>query len=213
MRIIIIIIAIALSFSGNLWSQDTDIDNREKFQIGVKAGLSRSNVYDAKGEEFDANAKFGLTAGAFFMIPIGKYFGVQPEVTITQKGFQGEGTLFGSRYNFKRTTTFMEIPLFLAFKPSEFITLLAGPQYSYLVRQRDVFSSSVNSVVQEQEFNQDNIRKNILGLTLGADINLRHVVIGGRIGWDVLNNKGDGTSNTPRYKNICTQITLGYKFY
>ena len=192
-------------------SAQNETDNRENFQFGLKAGLSYSNVYDAKGENFDADAKFGLTGGIFVAIPIGKYLGVQPELNITQKGFKGNGTLLIIPYSFKRTTTFLEVPLLMAFKPSEFLTILAGPQFSYLLSQRDVFSSSIITTDQENEF-QNNIRKNLLGIACGLDINLKNFVLGGRMSWDIMNNKGDGTSNTPRYKNICTQVTVGYKF-
>ncbi|MDY0215585.1 MAG: porin family protein [Bacteroidales bacterium] len=193
-------------------SAQNETDNRERFQFGLKAGGSYSNVYDAKGEDFDADAKFGLTGGIFVAIPIGKYLGVQPELNITQKGFKGNGTLLFMPYSFKRTTTFLEIPLLMAFKPSEFITVLAGPQFSYLLSQRDEFSSSLVSTIQENEFDQDNIRKNLLGIACGLDINLKSIVLGGRMSWDIMNNKGDGTSDTPRYKNLCTQVTIGYKF-
>lgn len=209
----ITIAAMLLSLGSLAYAQDDETDNREKIQLGIKVGVSHSNVYDSQGEEFDSDPKFGLTAGAFVMFPVGKYLGVQPEVMITQKGFQGNGSLLGNKYDFKRTTTFLEIPILFAFKPSEFITVLAGPQYSYLLLQKDEFTSSFVSYSQEQEFKQDNIRKNIFGLVGGVDINLQHIVIGARAGWDMQNNKADGTSNTPRYKNICTQLTIGYKLY
>ena len=66
-------------------AQENETDNREEFQFGLKAGLNYSNVYDAKGEQFNANAKFGLAAGVFMAIPIGKYLGIQPEVLLSQK--------------------------------------------------------------------------------------------------------------------------------
>ncbi len=194
-------------------AQDDQIDNRETFQIGVKVGGTYSNVYNAKGDKFEADPKLGLTVGGFIMIPLGKYFGVQPEIGITQKGFKGSGNLLGNSYSFKRTSTFVEVPVFFALKPSEFITILAGPQYSYLIHQEDKFKNSAFSGDQEREFELDNVRKNILGLALGVDINLKHLVLGGRAGWDVQNNKGDGTSTTPKYKNVSGQITIGYKIY
>lgn len=194
-------------------AQGNETDNREKFQIGLKAGFNYSNVYDAQGEKFDADPKFGLAAGMFMVIPIGKYLGIQPELLISQKGFKANGMVLGGYYNFTRTTTYLDIPLQLAFKPSEFFTLVAGPQYSYLLNQRDVFANATTSIAQEQEFQNDNIRKNIFGIVGGFDINLRHVTLGARVGWDVLNNNGDGTSVTPRYKNVWYQATLGYKFY
>ena len=91
-------------------------DNREKFQVGGKIGLNYSNVYDAKGEQFNADAKFGLAGGVFMCIPIGKYIGVHPEVLLSQKGFQASGILLGSPYNFTRTTTYLDIPLLLEFR-------------------------------------------------------------------------------------------------
>ena len=187
--------------------------NPHKLQFGLKAGLNYSNVYDEEGDEFNADSKFGLAAGAYLGIPVGKYLGIQPEVLVSQKGFQASGMILGSKYNFTRTTTYIDIPIQVAFKPSEFFTLLAGPQYSYLINQRDVFQNATTSIAQEQEFENDNIRKNIFGVVGGLDINLKHITLGSRIGWDVQNNKGDGTSTTPRYKNVWFQGTVGYAFY
>jgi hypothetical protein len=214
MKKYVIITGLCLSLTSVGISQNNDeTDNREKFQIGLKAGLNYSNVYDENGDQFKADAKFGIAAGTFMAIPFGKYFGIQPEVMISQKGFKATGMSLGSTYSFTRTTTYIDIPLQFAFKPSEFFTLLAGPQYSYLIKQQDVFTNSTTSYAQEQEFRQDNIRKNIFGVVGGLDINLKHIVLAGRVGWDVMNNNGDGTSTTPRYKNVWFQGTVGYKLY
>jgi len=147
----------------------------------------------------------------FFGLPIGKFVGIQPEALISQKGFQGSGTLGGSPYSFSRTTTYLDIPIFFQLKPAEIFTIVAGPQYSYLLHEKNVYTYGANSSVQEQEFNNDNIRKNILGFAAGADINISHVVISGRMGWDFQTNHGDGTSSTPRYKNKWIQLTIGFK--
>ena len=211
MKKIIITATLFLSLAAFVNAQEST-DNRENLQFGGKAGLSYSNVYDVKGEEFDADAKVGLTGGIFLSIPLGMYLGIQPELAITQKGFKGSGTILLSPYSFKRTTTFLEVPLFFAVKPSEFITILAGPQFSYLLHERYEFNSAIVNVDQEQEFENDNIRKNILGFVVGVDINVKHFVLGARMGWDFQANKGDGTSSTPRYKNMCGQLTIGYKF-
>jgi len=197
----------------NIGMAQEDTDNREKFQFGLKAGINYSNVYDERGDQFNADAKFGLAAGAFIDIPFGKYLGIQPGVLISQKGFQANGMLLGSTYNFTRTTTYIDIPLLFSFKPSEFFTLLAGPQYSYLIHQRDVFANSNSSYAQEQEFQNDNIRKNIFGVVGGIDINMKHITLGARVNWDIQRNNGDGTATTPQYKNVWFQGTVGYKFY
>ncbi len=213
MKKIILTLASISLLTASYKAQENKTDFRDKFTFGLKAGLNYSNVYDSKGEQFNADPKFGLAAGAFIAIPFGKYFGIQPEVLISQKGFRASGVILGNTYKFTRTTTYLDIPLLFAIKPSEFITLLAGPQYSYLLKQSDVFANASTSIEQETEFVNDNVRKNTFGVTGGIDINLKHIVLGARAGWDVTNNNGDGTSTTPRYKNAWYQATIGYRFY
>ena len=55
----------------------------------------------------------------------------------SQKGFKSTGTFLGTDYETTRTTDYIDIPLFLAVKPVEYVTLLFGPQYSYLLKQKD----------------------------------------------------------------------------
>jgi hypothetical protein len=184
---------------------------RERISGGLKVGANLSNVYDTEGEDFQANAKLGFAGGAFLAIPIGKYLGVQPEILISQKGFQGSGRLLGSPYDFSRTTTFIDVPLLFAFKPLSIFTIVLGPQYSYLIHQKDVFSSSSTIAAQETEFKNDNIRKNILCAIGGVDFTVKHVVVGLRAGADLQRNNGSGTTTTPRYKNVWYQATIGFR--
>lgn len=192
-------------------AQTSDIDPREHVAFGVKAGLNISNVWDAEGQDFRADAKAGFAGGLYVGIPIATFLGFQPELLISQKGFQASGTMFATTYDFKRTTTYIDVPLQLQVKPLKFLTVLVGPQYSFLVHQQDVFRAGGSTFVQEQEFENDQIRKNILGFVAGTDIVVSHVVVSGRLGWDLLNNNGDGTTTTPRYKNRWIQLTLGFQ--
>lgn len=197
----------------SLFAQTGGNDFRDRIQLGAKVGANLSNVYDGQGQDFVADSKFGLAAGLFARIPLNEFIGLQPEILFSQKGFSGKGTLLGGNYNFNKTTNYIDIPLFVSIKPAGFFTILAGLQYSYLIKQSYVFTTGSNSVFQEKEFNNDNVRKNILCFTGGADINIEHFVIGARAGWDFQNNNGDGTSETPRYKNAWYQLTLGYRIY
>lgn len=193
-------------------AQVTEPDFRNKITLGLKAGANYSNVYDSQGEEFDADPKLGFAGGGFLAIPIGEKIGVQAEMLISQKGFKATGTILGSTYNFTRTTTYLDVPIMFQLKPIEMFTILAGPQFSYLMKQKDVFQNSAYSYLQEKEFENDNVRKNILGFIGGVDINIVHVVVSARVAWDLVNNRGDGTSSTPRYKNVWAQATIGYRF-
>ncbi|HLW39503.1 MAG TPA: porin family protein, partial [Brumimicrobium sp.] len=175
-------------------------DARDQFKFGLKGGATLSNVYDSDGEKFDANAKLGYTAGLTIDIPLGEIIGIHPEVLITQKGYKGTGSLLGQSYDYSRTTTFLEIPLLIALKPTEFLTVVAGPQFAYLLKQNDKFNSFIFSDENEQEFEQDDIRKNLLGFVGGVDLNFNHFTIGARAGVDFQANRGKGDHVTPRYK-------------
>jgi hypothetical protein len=212
MKKIILLIAAVTFMAFNINAQDYGADLREQLQYGAKIGLNYSNVYDTQGDQFTADPKLGLAAGGFISIPIGMYLGVQPELLFSQKGFRATGMILGLPYEFKRTTNFIDVPLLIAFKPSSTITILAGPQYSYLIKQKDVYTGGPMNTAQEQEFKNENIRKNILCFLGGIDFNLSNVVLGVRAGWDIQNNNGDGTSTTPRYKNVWYQATLGFRF-
>lgn len=192
---------------------DNRTDFRKKLIIGPKVGFNYSNIYDSQGENLTQDGKFGLVAGGFLAIPIGKLFGIQPEVLFSQKGFKAKGSILGGGYNLTRTTSYLDIPILFALKPSEFFTIVAGPQYSYLISQKDVFDNGVTTVEQEQQFKNDDLRKNTLCFTGGFDITIKRVVLGGRIGWDLLNNAPNGNSTTPRYKNVWYQATFGLRIF
>ncbi len=183
------------------------------FVFGVKGGANYSNQYDSKTSDFTATSKFGFAAGAFLGIPLGQYLGIQPEILFSQKGFKATGKVLGSPYDLTRTTDYIDVPLLLTIKPIEYVSIVVGPQYSYLIKQKDVFSNNIFSTEQSKEFTNENLRKNVLGFVGGVDINVKSVVVGLRAGWDIQNNNGDGTTTTPRYKNAWTQATLGFRLY
>jgi hypothetical protein len=203
----------------SLQSTKRDRDNissreaKRKFVFGLKAGLNHSNVYDTQGLNFVADPKTGFAGGMFAAVPIGGFIGLQPEVLISQKGFTGSGTVNDERYTLNRTTTFLDVPLQLQIKPVRFFSLLVGVQYSYLLNQNDEYAFDNASIDHNQQFTNDNIQKNMLAAVGGFDINIRHLVLSGRTGFDLQYNNGDGTSNNPRYKNVWIQGTLGYRFY
>lgn len=211
MKKIILLSVICASSIVSLFGQDNDV--RDRIQLGIKFGANLSNVYDEEGQDFIADSKFGLAGGLFVRIPLGRYVGLQPELMFSQKGFIATGKMFSTDYSLTRTSNFIEIPLLLTVKPFSFLTIVAGPQYSYLFKQTNVYKAGSSTILQEQEFENDNIRKNILCLTTGVDVNIYHFVVGARAGWDFQNNNGNGISETPRYKNAWYQLTVGYRIY
>lgn len=211
MKKLLIVVCMMLTACHALQAQNDEDDRRAKLSFGVKAGINVANVWDSQGQDFQADPKVGVAGGFFGIIPIGKALGFQPELLISQKGFTATGFLLGSEYSLKRTTTYIDVPLLLQVKPAEFLTILVGPEYSFLVHQQDIYRLGSTSYVQEQEFKNDQIRKNIFGFVAGADLSISHFVFAPRMGWDLFNNHGDGTSDTPRYKNRWIQLAVGCK--
>ena len=211
-KVIIMIAFVTIAVTNSNAQTTTTTDNREALSFGLKVGANYSNVYDSENQDFVADAKFGLAAGGFVSIPFGRFIGIQPEILFSQKGFKSTGTYLGNTYSMTRTTDYIDVPLLFAVKPIKEVTVLFGPQFSYLMKQKDDFTGGTINSTQQQDFNNDNIRKNTYCLTGGLDFNLNNLVLGLRTGWDVKNNDGNGNSTTPRYKNMWHQLTIGYRF-
>jgi hypothetical protein len=205
------IIILNLIFLSSITFAQNSEYSRGKVNLGIKGGINYSNNYDSDDKDFTAENKVGFAGGVFFAIPIGKFVGVQPEILYSQKGYKQSGVFLGGNYELTRTTDYLDIPILLSIKPAKFITIQAGPQFSYLLKQKDVFTNPLSTIEQENEFKNDKIRKNILGVIGGFDFNLNKVVLGLRAGLDIQNNNGDGTSTNPRYRNAWSQATLGFR--
>jgi len=203
----LVMTALTIIMAGSISAQSES----SQIQFGGKVGVNYSNVYDSQGQEYKADGKIGLAGGAFLSIPVGTYFGIQPEIMFSQKGYQASANVLGSDVNFTRTSNYIDVPIFFTVKPDDLVTIMIGPQYSYLINQKDVFKNPISNVIVEQDFATDNIRKNTLCLVSGVDINLDRFVIGARVGWDLFNNNGDGTSSTPNNKNVYGQATIGFR--
>lgn len=211
MKMKFLISALLITVSLQAWTQ-SDEDMAEKVALGFKAGINIANVYDTQGDGFDSKAKVGFAVGGFLSIPFGKYLGFQPEVMYSQKGYKGSGTAFFINYSYTRSLDYIDIPLQLQIKPVPQLTILAGPQYSFLVHKGLNFNGDGFSGSQQDDIENSNIRKNTLGLVGGLDFHVNNFLLSGRLAWDLQDNNGDGTSSSPRYKNMVAQITVGVMF-
>ncbi|HEX2936049.1 MAG TPA: porin family protein [Bacteroidales bacterium] len=180
----------------------------ERMAFGVKAGVNSSNVYDTKGDDFDAKAKWGFAAGAFLSFPFNAVLGFQPELMYSQKGFKSTGSVLGVDYSYTRKLNYIDVPLQLQIKPIPALTILAGPQFSFLINEGYDFESDAFDL-GDQDPADDNARKNTIGIVGGLDLHFSNAVLSGRVAWDMQRNNGDGTSTSPRYRNVVIQLTLG----
>lgn len=199
------------SFAQDGTSTSSSTDTREDLKFGVKAGINLSNVYDEEGEDFVADGKVGFAGGVFVSLPLGTYVGIQPELLYSQKGFKWESEgLLGEDYEFTRTTSYLDIPVHLQIKPTENLSILVGPQFSYLLSTKNELNGF--SAEEEEEINDENYKKGVFGLSAGIDFNVENFVISARAAWDLSKTDEDGDESSIRYKNQVIQFTVGYTF-
>ena len=184
-------------------------DSRELLRFGFKAGINYSNIYSEEGNDFVADGKVGFAGGAFVSIPLGPVVGIQPEIMYSQKGYQATGSGLLD-YDYKRTLNYLDLPLLLQIKPTSSISLLAGPQFSYLLSTKTEFNDS--SFANEEEINDDNYKKGIIGMVVGADFNVSNFLISARGGFDLSKTDTEGETSDLNYKNQVLQLTVGYIF-
>lgn len=90
MKLILTTLSFWIVFSGICSAQQEEsekTDYREDLRFGVKAGLNYSNVYDTKGEDFVADAKFGFASGV--LLP----FQLENTLECSQKSFSHKKVL------------------------------------------------------------------------------------------------------------------------
>jgi hypothetical protein len=195
------------------YSTRSSIDDQRRLpHLGIKAGVNISNIYDTKSENLTDTYKIGFAGGVFFSVPLGPVLGIQPEVIYSKKGYKGSGTILAASYRYTRNFDYIDVPILLQVKPSESVTIVGGPVFSWLLNKRFTLRDGTISVENQTALRESNIRKNTFGVTGGLDINLYPVILSGRVGFDLRDNNGDGTSTDPRFKNAWVQATVGLIF-
>lgn len=203
------VFAAALFSSGSIFAQDQtnssayDMDAREELKVGIKAGMNYSNVYSESGDDFVADGKVGFAGGVFVSIPLNQLIGIQPELMYSQKGFKGD--FLGAEY--KATFDYLDLPIHLQIKPTENISILAGPQFSYLLSSK----YELGSLSATDDMDEDNNRATI-GLSAGVDFTVQNFLISARGSWDLSKVNKDNSTSDINYKNQVFQLTLGYRF-
>lgn len=170
-----------------------------QFRIGPKLG---ANIGKIDGKGFDEQYKLGYHLGVFAEIPLGKKFGLQPEILWNQIN-SDTATTFSEIYgnldeNAKNPQlNYLSIPLLLSYKPSKFLSLQAGPQYGILLNKDKNFIDNGKEAFKNGDFS----------LLMGAQLNILSVKVYGRymIG---LSDIGD-ISDQNKWKTTGFQVGVG----
>ena len=140
--------------------------------LGIKGGANTSTVFtknNQSGTPFETNIKgpvVGYYIGVFKNIDLVSKINFRPELLLSRKGFKSE---MPHLPNNSTTTRFyyLNLPLMLSYKPTDKFSLLAGPEFGYLLK-----SSGKN--VNGKEFESfDSRKKTDVGIALGLNYNLR----------------------------------------
>ena len=202
-----------ISLSGVVAAQEKPADTygrHAEARIGLIGGLNIATLVKSNDPGFSSMPLYGFNAGGLLQLPIGDLIALQPEVLFSQKGYHAKGNDGLTAYDYRRRLNCLDIPLLLRINLGKQLGIVGGPQYSYLLSTKTVFSSASATYMQNIKNENDNIRKNTFGGVLGIDINAGdNVFLYGRYTIDFKSNNGDGTSSTPAYKNQVFQVGIG----
>ncbi len=177
MKKYLVILLVTLTASATSFAQ---------FRIGPKLG---ANIGKIDGKGFDEQYKLGYHLGVFAEIPLGKKFGIQPEVLwnqINSDTVSGFSSIYQNLDNQNLSNpqlNYLSIPLLLTYKPVKVLSLQAGPQFGILInKDKNIFQNG-----------KEAFKNGDLSMLFGAQLNILRVRVYGRYAIG-LNDISDVTS-------------------
>lgn len=173
--------------------------NAQKINLGFKGGAAINKL---SGKSFKDEFSFGYHVGGFLEIGIGKKIGIQPEVIFSQSNVDTSSS-FSTVYQFKKLDkvklNYLNIPILLNIKPSKYITLQAGPQFSVLMNKSSTVLQNGTQAFKGNDFS----------MLAGVQVNIMHLGIYGRyaIGLNSIND----IDNQESWKNQSIQVGLSFR--
>ncbi|MGV3503545.1 MAG: porin family protein [Adhaeribacter sp.] len=134
--------------------------------LGIRAGSNASTVFtrdNASGTQFETDIKepvLGYYLGVFSTFDFAEKFGLRPELILSRKGFKVEMPRLEGNNTIARFY-YLNLPLLLSYKTSEKVSLLAGPEFGYLLK------SSGKKKDREEYKPFDSKERSDIGLALG----------------------------------------------
>jgi hypothetical protein len=163
--------------------------NGQGIGLGIKAG---ANFANQEIENISAKTVTDYLVGAYLNINFTEKFGITPEVLYTA---------YGSKWNdVKVNFDYLAIPIMLRYKPINFLSIEAGPQFSFLTRATQTNMGSI----------MDQLKNNDFGLGFGAGL---HLPLGFNVGARyVLGFMNISSVSGQSIKNRTFQLYAGWTF-
>lgn len=184
----------------------TTLTQAQGIRLGLKAG---ANLNKISGQSFNDGFDLSYHAGAFLELDLNKTWGIQPELLWSQTS--GKPSSFKSIYATNTSVStvldaskninldYLSIPVLLRVNVTGMFSLLAGPQYSILIKKDNTLLQNGQSAFKNGDF----------AMVAGAQINLKTLRIYGRynIGLQNIND----IDNKDKWTNQQMQIGLGFR--
>jgi Outer membrane protein beta-barrel domain len=199
-------------------------------KFGVQAGAnianwqgdalkSLNNVVDLTNGFIDTKSKTGFHIGGFASIPIADKFSFEPGVQYSQKGYAMKGDLkidalkfLGANTSAKVEAHYIDIPFVVRAEVAKGLSIYAGPQISYLVKNNlhvnaDVLGISLLNRRLDLTDNSNRMDIGIaggVGYKFGNGLNIN-------AGYDYGLSKLDKNSNFKAYNRVI-KLSVGFTF-
>jgi hypothetical protein len=160
---------------------------------GLKGGLNYANVGGADAP--DTNPRNGFHAGAFLGVSLLGIVAAETGAYLSQKGY-----ILDNEDATKVVSSYVDVPLVLKFSPLPLFHIFAGPQASFLIRNK----------VGSADASTDGLREMDLAGVVGVGINIPmgiRLSAGYDYGFKSLTENDD-----LKVYNRVIKFTVGYKF-
>lgn len=182
-------------------------------RFGLKGGVNFSNALLSPEPMNFVRHRTDFHAGLFADLPVSERFGFQPELLYSRQGFNLGGSNLGNV-----TLHYLSLPVLAKLNLTQGLSVLAGPQVSYLANARvgvlnNLFSLNYDGAFQPWD----------ASLVGGLQYELPNgLSLGGRYVYGLNNiNKDFDFGNDPSarslndyltLRNSVVQVSMGYKF-
>lgn len=176
--------------------------------FGVKGGLNISTVSKDNGWK-DTNSKLGYFAGVYMHATVNEVFSIQPELLYNNMGVKYDNGKLSHTLNLN----YLAMPVMFQFQPLPKLYLEAGPQFSYLIGNKNKYDSNNKTIIEKDK---DTYSQLDLSGALGVAFKFNNMAIGARylIGFTDIKKNGSTSWNNSnkQLRNSGLQIGLQYGF-
>jgi hypothetical protein len=147
----------------------TFLTNAQTFHFGPKLDANYSAI---KGKGIKNKYSPGFQIGGFFEYNLNKHWAIQPELLYTWSAYKKADDFLTYYNNYGRSAAgnnineaYVSVPLLLRYNVNKYLSLMAGPQYSYLIYDDEDLIKDEKQAFKNYE----------LSANVGVQVNLENV--------------------------------------